>query len=74
MSEKASQYGEEYVRGKGSQIYYDNQSELAKSEFTHNPMHYSGRKVQVENDLLNSSHSTIQTQFLNLDQSELHDE
>lgn len=74
MSEKASQYGEEYVRGKGSQIYYDNQSELAKSEFTHNPMHYSGRKVPVESDLLNSSHSTIQTQFLNLDQSELHDE
>ena len=71
MSEKASIYGEEYRNGKGSRIYYDNQSELARSDFTHNPMQYSTRKVNqpVENDLLNSSHSTIQTQFLNMDQS-----
>jgi len=68
-----SQYGEEYIRPvQGSHIYYDNQSELAaRSDFTHNPQHYSSTKVpQLSPDsLLNTSHSTIQTQFLNLEES-----
>jgi len=51
-----------YKSKKGSQIYFDNQGDLVRSDFTHNPAHMSPtRKINpiMDEDLLNVSRSTI---------------
>jgi len=55
---------------KSPKVYYDNQSDHIRSDITPKKSSAIRSKNYVDNeDLLNASQSTIQTQFLNLEES-----
>lgn len=74
LSEKMSQFGglsEDFnMERKSPKVYYDNQSDHIRSDITPKQSSAIRSKNYVDNeDLLNASQSTIQTQFLNLEES-----